>query len=62
MSAETHELGVRWWRSLRVPIAAVLAMSAIAVALVYALVADRNTMKDGVMRLRFQADEQLNAA
>lgn len=53
---------MRWWRSLRVPIAAVLAMSVIAVALVYAIVADHNTMKDGVMRLRFQADEQLNAA
>lgn len=62
VEVERRVLGVRWWRSLRMPIAAVLAMSVIAVALVYALVADRNTMSDGVSRLRIQAEEQLSAA
>lgn len=57
-----RELGVRWWRSLRLPIAAVLASSVIAVALVYSLVADHNTMTAGVSRLRVQAEEQLSAA
>jgi signal transduction histidine kinase len=54
--------GVRWWRSLRFPIAVVVALSAVTVALAFGLVADRNTMSDGVARLRDEAKVQLNAA
>lgn len=54
--------GVPWWRSLRLPIAVVVAMSAVISALLIGYVADRSATSAGLHRLRAETESQLKAA
>ncbi|MBZ5735890.1 hypothetical protein K8Z61_15455 [Nocardioides sp. TRM66260-LWL] len=54
--------GVPWWRSLRLPIALAVALSAVCSALVIGYVSDRSAVSEGLTRLRAEAEARLSAA